>query len=114
MDYIYGKNDLYKEYNSNTITIGDGKKCMDSSWDNGLEKGSRIFFLDKDGKVDLTQGYWELYHESSWFNNKYTWVYHNHAYGAGHTNNCNHHNSVNTVYTDPNRGDSVYWKSDEQ
>lgn len=115
MDYIYKNNDLYKKYNQETITIGNGKEVFESSWDNGLEKGSRVFFLDENGKVDPKQGYWELYYEvngSSYIssNHKYIWVYHNHAYAAdaSHTT-CNHHNSVNTPYTDGTRVDKDYW-----
>ena len=91
-----------------TVTIGNGVKCLDGGWDYGLEKGSRIFFLDENGKVDPEQGYWELYLESEWFTNTYTWVYHNHAYAAdaSHTT-CNHHNSVKTEYS--SRGDAAYW-----
>ena len=115
MDYIYKNKNLYKKYNQNTITIGDGVACLDGGWDNGLEKGSRIFFLKEDGTVDHNQGYWELYYEvngSSYIssNHKYTWVYHDHAYAAdaSHTT-CNHHNSVNTPYTDGTRVDKDYW-----
>ena len=113
MDYVYKNKDLYKEYNGNTITIGDGKACLASDWDNGLEKGSRIFFLDENGKVDESKGYWELYYEQDGWNiisgsHKYTWVYHNHGYNENHNNDCSgHHNDVNTDYS--SRGDSAYW-----
>ena len=117
MDYVYKNKDLYKEYNENTITIGAGEECLASSWDNGLEKGSRVFFLDENGKV-RDDGYWELYYEQDGLSfiassHKYTWVYHDHGYNENHNDNCSgHHNSVSTNYTDPNRGDSVYWKED--
>ena len=114
MDYIYKGKNLYKSYNQNTITIGNGKECLAADWDNGLEKGSRIFFLDENGKVDEKQGYWELYYEQDGLSfiassHKYTWVYHDHPYGANHDDSCNHHNSINTDYTDSGRGDSKYW-----
>ena len=116
MDYVYKNKDLYKEYNGNTITIGDGKACLASDWDNGLEKGSRIFFLDENGKVDESKGYWELYYEQDGLSfigssHKYTWVYHAHGYDATHDSGCTQkQNGITTPnYTDPNRGDSAYW-----
>ena len=114
MDYLYittKNNSEYKNYNGITNTSTTADNVLDSSWDNGLEKGSRIFFLDENGKVDESKGYWELYFEGSRWNAKYTWVYHDHEYdNTAHDTNCSApHNSITTDYTDSTRGDSAYW-----
>ena len=118
MDYRYQGNSKYKDYNG-VITTGftDNDEVLNSSWDNGLEKGSRIFFLDENGKVDLTQGYWELYYEkdgwgASASDYKYTWVYHDHAYTENHPSDCGKpvNDGVYTDYTN-NRADANYWKA---
>ena len=117
MDATYRnkENSKYTEYNKN-ITIGEGEECLASDWDYGLEKGSRIFFLGENGKVDQGQGYWELYYSEDAvvgivYRRHYTWVYHNHAYdNTAHDSNCSeYHNKINTNYTDSSRGDSKYW-----
>lgn len=50
----------------------DGKAMLKSSWDNNMGDGSRVFFLDANGKVINTM-YWEL-------NDDWVWVLHEHAY----------------------------------
>ena len=80
MDVFYQNNTNYKNFNGIVYNGKDtyvdqtvtGGTIFKSSWDNGLGEGSRIFFLDGNGKVDLEKGYWELY--KKW--TEFTWVYH--------------------------------------
>jgi hypothetical protein len=72
-----------------------------NSWDNMMGEGSCVFFLDANGKVDLSKGYWELAadgYTSATLRN-FRWEYHNHPYG-GSTSGCNatEHNNK-TDYT---------------
>ena len=53
-----------------------------SSWDNMMGDGSRVFFLDENGKVINTM-YWEL-------NDDYKWVLHEHAYTYEAAKTCAH------------------------
>lgn len=50
----------------------DYSGMLKSSWDNAMGDGSRVFFLDANGKVINTM-YWEL-------NDDWVWVLHEHAY----------------------------------
>ena len=45
---------------------------LKQSWDNNMGAGSRVFFLDENGKV-INTCYWEL-------NDDFKWVFHEHAY----------------------------------
>lgn len=66
------------------------------SWDYFMGDGSRVFFLDENGKVinDGSVGYWELY-KSGIIRPKYTWIYHDHAYS--HTSKCTSHKVSGSV-----------------
>ena len=99
----------------------DGKAMLKYNWDNNMGEGSRVFFLDANGKVDLTKGYWELANEAKWYqSDKFVWRYHNHAFpydSSVHT--CSYeHNQNDTVYNGAcdcssckgaTRPDAEYW-----
>lgn len=114
------KDNRYDDYNGDFGSHDDKTTILVNSWDNGLKEGSRIFFVDKNGKVIEDAGYWELFREGNDRKPTFTWVYHNHRYGEAHDsneghNNCGNHVSADhTNYNDPNRGDHTYWTSDEQ
>ena len=74
MDNFYKGNSNYTRYNT-VGTYDDDKTILTQNWDHGLGDGSRIFFLNAEGKVD-NSCYWELYKTSG----KYIWIYHDHAY----------------------------------
>ena len=50
------------------------------NWDNNMGDGSRVFFLDENGKVINTM-YWEL-------NDDYKWVLHEHEYSKSACEKC--------------------------
>ena len=52
------------------------------NWDNCAGAGSRVFFLDENGKV-MNNMYWEL-------NDDFEWVLHEHAYTYEAAKNCSH------------------------
>ena len=86
MDVFYKNKNKYVEKNGLIYETEDSyvdKKIatifMDS-WDNNMGNGSRIFFLDANGKVDNTK-YWEL-------NSDFVWVYHEHAYSYEAAKTC--------------------------
>ena len=61
----------------------DYSGLLKENWDNNMGDGSRVFFLDANGKVDNTK-YWEL-------NDNWVWVLHEHAYSYDAAkNNCGH------------------------
>ena len=91
-----------------------------SSWDNMMGDGSRVFFLDENGKVINTM-YWEL-------NDDYKWVLHEHAYTYEAAKSCAHGEKSHyeygggifgigaslqkdefTNYAADNRPDKEYW-----
>ena len=53
-----------------------------TNWDNMMGDGSRVFFLDENGKV-INDRYWEL-------NDDYEWVLHEHAYTYEAAKTCAH------------------------
>ena len=71
-------NSAMNDYN-NRVFKDDS--LLTSGWDNCMGSGSRVFFLDENGKVDEDAGYWEL------IDNK-TWRYHPHAYTEDGIENC--------------------------
>jgi hypothetical protein len=112
--YYEGKssdwNAAMTDYNNRVF---NDNSLLQSGWDNMMGEGSCVFFLDANGKVDLSKGYWELAKVSS----KFVWQYHNHPY-RGSTSGCNatEHNNK-TIYTDKcncdlgkhDRLDAEYW-----
>ena len=67
-----------------------------SDWDNAMGEKSAVFFLDENGKVDLSKGYWELADTSAWYQSaKFEWQYHNHPYGSGTCSGNEHNNTTN-------------------
>lgn len=67
-----------------------------SDWDNAMGEKSAVFFLDENGKVDLSKGYWELADTSAWYQSaKFEWQYHNHSYGSGTCSGNEHNNTTN-------------------
>ena len=121
MDYLYivqKDNSYYQDYNSRTSTDATST-ILDSSWDNGMGDGSRIFFLDEKGLV-RTDGYWELIkHTGTWFLDiKYTWIYHAHEYNHSSTCSCSKKYDLATNYLEQDssgnytRPDYVYWTTE--
>ena len=98
----------------------DYSGMLKSSWDNYMGESSCVFFLDENGKVDLSKGYWELAKTGGIFGigGKFVWQYHNHAYGSN--SGCSNEHNNKTVYTETcdcdlgehNRADAVYWSKD--
>ena len=64
-----------EKYNSK-----DYSGILKENWDNNMGDGSRVFFLDDNGKVINTM-YWEL-------NDEWVWVLHEHAYTYEAAKNC--------------------------
>lgn len=87
MDALYRGNTGYEALNTNISTTATTNFA--SNWDAGLGAGSRVFFLNEQGKVDLSKGYWELYRYSTGITSaEYTWVFHDHAYTQAAMENC--------------------------
>ena len=72
-------NAAMEDYNNRNITENS---LLQSGWDNMMGDGSRVFFLDENGKVINTM-YWEL-------NEDFDWVLHEHAYSYEAAKNCSH------------------------
>ena len=108
-------NDAMTAYNNRGNNYdADEKAMLASGWDNMMGEGSCVFFLDANGKVDLSKGYWELAKVSS----KFIWQYHNynnHPYGSN--SNCGNEHNNKTDYTanckcdlgTHERPDKEYW-----
>lgn len=71
-------NDAMNIYEANHASNGMFKQ----NWDNNMGDGSRVFFLDANGKVINTM-YWEL-------NSNFKWVLHEHAYTYEAAKTCSH------------------------
>ena len=111
----------YTDYNTAGTYTGEAKLTLDSSWDSGAGDGSRIFFLDENGNVDQSKGYWELY--KTWGKNGsgifsygdiFIWIYHDHPYDntSNEYNNCGNKNTHYSSFTDydaADRPDKEYW-----
>lgn len=120
--YVTKPYSYYTDYNTAGTYTEAAKLKLDSSWDSGAGDGSRIFFLDTEGNVDLGAGYWELHNAgtkkdgSGWFDygKIYVWVFHNHIYDntATEYKNCveadTHYKSF-TDYDAADRPDKDYW-----
>ena len=99
-------NEAMKKYNNK-----DYSGMLKTSWDNMMGESSCVFFLDENGKVDVSKGYWELAKVSS----KFVWQYHNHTYGSN--SGCgNEHNNTTNYTADCKcdigthvRPDAEYW-----
>lgn len=79
--YYEGNPDTWKtameKYNAD-----DYSGILKEKWDNAMGDGSRVFFLDANGKVINTM-YWEL-------NDNWVWVLHEHAYSYEAAKTCTH------------------------
>lgn len=85
----------------------------ESGWDDTLGDGSRVFFLDANGKVDKTKGFIELlkYRENWYEAQKYEWIYHNHEYVKDAPSGCQtagHYKNFTDYYAE-GRPDRNYW-----
>ena len=109
-------NKAMTDYNNRQL---NNDSLLTSGWDNMMGEGSCVFFLDENGKVDLSKGYWELADTSKWYQSaKFEWQYHNHAYGSN--SGCGNEHNNTTVYTNQcdcdlgkhDRADAVYWSKD--
>ena len=119
--YVNKAYSYYTDYNTAGTYTGDAKLKLDSSWDSGAGDGSRIFFLDENGNVDPSKGYWELYktwgkNGSGWlaYGDIFIWVYHDHPYDntLDDYKNCSHKNTHYGSFTDydaDDRPDQEYW-----
>lgn len=82
-------------YNNRVFT---DNSLLKSGWDNMMGEGSCVFFLDENGKVDLSKGYWELADTSKWYESaKFVWQYHNHPYLSN--SGCGNEHNNKTDYT---------------
>lgn len=106
-----------EKYNSRDF---NGNCLLKQNWDNCMGESSCVFFLDENGKVDLSKGYWELTDTSAWYQSaKYEWLFHNHAYGSN--SGCNNEHNNKTDYTADckcdigthTRPDRDYWINDD-
>lgn len=80
-----------------------------TSWYDTLGDGSRVFFLDKNGKVDISKGYYELYKKNLF--SGVAWVYHDHEYLSTAPSGCvaaGHYKGF-TDYDAEGRPDIGYW-----
>ncbi len=122
--YVNKSYSYYTDYNTAGTYTETAKLKLDSSWDSGAGDGSRIFFLDENGKVDQDAGYWELCREYKKngsgllsYGYVYIWVFHDHVYdnALDTYKNCvnedTHYGSF-TDYYDNTRPDVGYWKED--
>ena len=75
-------------YNSGSRT-----GLLKQNWDYMMGESSCVFFLDANGKVDLSKGYWEL----AKTNNKFVWQFHDHTYGSN--SGCSNEHNNKTDYT---------------
>lgn len=107
-------NSAMNDYN-NRVT--NDNSLLQSGWDNMMGESSCVFFLDENGKVDLSKGYWELAKTGGFIGigSKFVWQYHNHAYGSN--SGCSNEHNNETVYTNQcdcdlgthDRADAKYW-----
>ena len=114
MDALYHGNSRYTDRNSNVDN--SAMTQFASNWDEGLGAGSRVFFLDQNGKV-INTSYWELCRVTYGIfglSADYIWVYHDHAYPnhgsmacAGWTSSKDNTDYVNDE--NGNRPDVGYW-----
>jgi hypothetical protein len=97
---------------------GDKTGMLKGNWDNCMGESSCVFFLDENGKVDLSKGYWELAETGGFIGigSKFVWQYHNHAYGSN--SGCGNEHNNKTNYTGncdcdscngARRPDADYW-----
>ena len=75
-----------------------------NSWDNMMGAGSRVFFLDANGKVINTM-YWEL-------NSDFEWVLHEHAYTYEAAKGCAHGANSHYEYSYKFLQGSKLWEED--
>ena len=73
--------EAYNNRRSNNYDA-DGTAMLKENWDNMMGNGSRVFFLDENGKV-INTCYWEL-------NDDWVWVLHKHAYSYAAAKTCSH------------------------
>lgn len=116
-----GDNSLFGA-NRETITLyyegtKDGwdtltNKNQSPNWDVGVGAGSRVFFLDENGKVDRNKGYYQM--KSSW--GQYSWEYHDYVGDelvVEYTKNCTCSSCSKKTDTDgisgEPRADKKYW-----
>lgn len=108
--YYEGDPDTWASYMAEDKA--DDYTHLSAKWDEATGEGSRVFFLDANGKVDLTKGYWELSQTGNIFSGyTFTWNYHNHEFpydSSVHT--CDYeHNQNDIKYDDTDRVDREYW-----
>ena len=82
----------------------------DTSWDNTLGKGSRVFFLGANGKVDITQGYLEVTDIKGISPTDVVWTYNatiTQTIKEACTANCD---CKEVCKGDKQRPDAIYWE----
>ncbi len=111
-------NQAMEDYNARNF---NDNSLLKSGWDNMMGEGSCVFFLDENGNVDLSKGYWELAKTGGIFGigAKFVWQFHNHIYS--NNSGCDNEHNNKTVYTNDcscdigthARPDAEYWTKDE-
>ena len=83
-------------------------EASNDDWDDGLGDGSRVFFLDANGKVDNTH-YYEYYKKNVFYSTE--WIHHTHGYVETAPDNCpaKGHYKGFTDYDAEGRPDRDYW-----
>ena len=80
----------------NYYANGGRDGILKQNWDYYMGESSCVFFLDENGKVDLSKGYWELADTSKWYQSaKFEWQFHNHPYGSNGSCGNEHNNTTN-------------------
>ena len=85
-------NDAFEYY-----ARGGRDGILKQDWDYYMGESSCVFFLDENGKVDLSKGYWELANTKKWYEirDKFVWQYHSHPYGSNSGCSNEHNNETN-------------------
>ena len=96
--YFDGTKEQWADYMARQYDSDTTNNPFASDWDDAMGEKSAVFFLDENGKVDLSQGYWELAETGNIFNRKYVWQYHSHPYG-GSTSGCGNEHNNTTNYS---------------
>ena len=102
----------------NLYKSGDKTGMLKENWDNMMGESSCVFFLDANGKVDLSKGYWELAKVGGFLGigSRFEWQFHDHLYGSNSGCGNEHNNSTNYSGTcdcdscnGATRPDAEYW-----
>lgn len=109
--YYEGTKDQWNNLNKVDANSG-GWFSTDTSWDNSLGKGSRVFFLGADGKVDISQGYLEVTSISGVFPSDVKWTsYGKESITQSIKDECTANCGCDEVCKgEKQRPDAIYWE----